>query len=51
MKNKKKAKPEILNLVAKYARDFNKAAVYVDRTKFKRNNKHKLKSFVDFNFI
>jgi len=29
------------NLVAKYSRKFNKARVFRDRTKYKRNNKHK----------
>jgi hypothetical protein len=50
MKKKSKNVPEFLNLVAKYAHEFNRANVYVDRTKFKRKDKHKSKSFVDFNY-
>lgn len=38
---KKKKKPAINNLVAKHAREFNKAVVHADRTKYNRKEKHR----------
>jgi len=35
--------PVIQNFVAKYARQFNKAAVFKDKTKYQRKAKHKAK--------
>ena len=40
---KKKPVPEINNLVAKYAREFNKSAVFKDRKKEMKNGKTKHK--------
>ncbi|WP_300097274.1 hypothetical protein [Flavobacterium sp.] len=50
MKNKKKEKT-VLNLVAKYAHEFNRASIYIDRTKFNRKEKHKNKSFNDVKYV
>jgi len=50
MKKKTKA-PIIMNLVAKYAHEFNRSATFKDKTKFVRGTKHKNKSFVDFNYV
>ena len=36
-----KKKPEIQNIVAKYAHQFNKAAVFKDKTQYNRKEKHK----------
>ena len=45
---KKKKIQQVNNLVAKHARDFNKAQVFKDRTKYYRKDKHKnLGSFLN----
>jgi hypothetical protein len=36
-----KKKPEIQNIVAKYANQFNKSAVFKDKTQYNRKEKHK----------
>ena len=38
---KRKQKPAQQNLVAKYARQINKAEVHQDKTKYNRKEKHK----------
>ena len=49
MKKRRKIKPQqveppvIQNFVAKYARQFNKSAVFKDKTKYQRKAKHKAK--------
>ena len=49
MKRGKKTKePTQRNLVAKYAREFNKAVVMEDKTKYNRKKKHKGNSGEDY---
>ncbi len=36
-----KKKPKIQNIVAKFATQFNKSAVFADKTKYSRTEKHK----------
>ena len=41
IKMKKKQSVKVNNLVAKHAREFNRATVQRDRTKYKRKSKHR----------
>jgi hypothetical protein len=42
---KKQAIPIVQNLVAKFARQFNKAHVFADKTQYKRKDKHRASEF------
>lgn len=49
--SKKPEVPKERNFVAKYARQFNKATVFRDKTKYSRKEKHKKGSQDPFNLI